>query len=703
MPHSENHQPDSLDIKLSRSEEKYNMLFEYSPFGMAMINHNTGDFHEVNRSLLEMTGYTKEEFLKLSFWDITPSEYQEQEEQQKLDLEATGRFGPNEKEYIRKDGSRFPIRIKGFILEDVDGTRLVWGIIEDISNEYRRIFDDLQDAYVQIDLSDHLMMVNKVTVKMFGYTTADEIIGTNLQALFADPRDFAKMIAAVRLKTSLSCYVFNGVRKDGSRLWVSLNVQQVRNRHGAMVAIEGVMRDITDIKEMETALKESEELFRGIVQSISDMVYTLDTEQRHTGVYGNWFKKSNLTEAFFLGKTAADVFGPEQQQIHGEPTSRALAGENVIYEWALDTGEEPLYFQTSLSPLHDGSGNITGVVGVGRDVSTIKTTKKKLIKSLMKNQTIIENLQDAYFQTDLAEKIVFVNPTAMTMFGGNQLDDLIGRQVTSLYVEPDARVDLYQKLNATGKVKDFITKGFRVNGSVFWASINAQFTHNEDGVIVGVEGVVRDVSERVLLSEKLEQQRNQLAKRLEQSVNTISKIGELRDPYTAGHQKRVAELACAIAAALGLSDDAIHNIKVGGLIHDIGKIFIATDILNKPGKITDLEYQIIQTHAEHGYHIASNIDFPAEIPTMIYQHHEYLDGTGYPNGLAGDQILIESRILTVADIVEAITSHRPYRPSLGLEVAFAEISRYRGTKFDEDVVDACLRLFKTEGFVFSPE
>lgn len=454
MPNSENHQPDSLDIKLSRSEEKYNMLFEYSPVGMAMINHNTGDFHEVNRALLEMTGYTKEEFLQLSFWDITPPEYQEQEEQQRLDLEATGRFGPNEKEYIRKDGSRFPIRIKGFILADVDGTRLVWGIIEDISNEYRRIFD---------------------------------------------------------------------------------------------------------------------------------------------------------------------------------------------------------------------------------------------------------NFQDAYFQTDLTEKVVFANPTALAMIDGEKPDDLIGRPIASFYADPAARIDLYQKLNATGKVKDFITKGVRANGSVFWASINAQFTHNEDGVIVGVEGVVRDVSDRIVLTEKLEQQRNQLAKRLEQSVNTISKISELRDPYTAGHQKRVAELACAIAAGLGLSDEAIHNINVGGLIHDIGKIFIATDILNKPGKITDLEYQILQTHAEHGYHIVSNIDFPADIPTMVYQHHEYLDGTGYPNGLAGDQISIESRILTVADIVEAITSHRPYRASLGIESAFAEIIRYRGSKFDPDVVDACLHLFKDEGFVFSPE
>ena len=194
-----------------------------------------------------------------------------------------------------------------------------------------------------------------------------------------------------------------------------------------------------------------------------------------------------------------------------------------------------------------------------------------------------------------------------------------------------------------------------------------------------------------------------LKQRLEQSINAISMIGELRDVYTAGHQKRVRQLACEIGRRCGMSEEAIANLSYGALIHDIGKIKIASDILNKPGKITSLEYQILQTHAEYSYNIVREIDLPQEILTMIHQHHERLDGSGYPNRLVGDQIILESRILAVADVVEAMTSHRPYRPALGIDAALAEILSGRGTKYDPVIVDFCVKLFREEGFAFATE
>lgn len=209
-----------------------------------------------------------------------------------------------------------------------------------------------------------------------------------------------------------------------------------------------------------------------------------------------------------------------------------------------------------------------------------------------------------------------------------------------------------------------------------------------------------DITDRKRTTEDLERQRKELEQRLHQTVNAISKIGEIRDVYTSGHQKRVAELACAIGSEMGLPDERINALSIGGLIHDIGQMFIPSDILNKPGKITDLEYRIIQTHAEKSYNVVKQIDFPAEIPTMIYQHHERLDGTGYPRRLSGDEIILESRILAVADVVEAMSSHRSYRPALGIDAALEEILRYRGTKYDAEVVDVCMKLFKENGFAF---
>jgi HD-GYP domain-containing protein (c-di-GMP phosphodiesterase class II) len=182
------------------------------------------------------------------------------------------------------------------------------------------------------------------------------------------------------------------------------------------------------------------------------------------------------------------------------------------------------------------------------------------------------------------------------------------------------------------------------------------------------------------------------------TVEAVSIALEKRDPYTAGHQNRVASLSVAIAQEMGFSDDRVEGIRLGSMVHDIGKISVPAEILNRPGRLTKDEFGVIKAHPEAGYDILKGVDFPWPITQMIIQHHERLDGSGYPDGLKGDEISEEARILAVADVVEAITSHRPYRPSLGLEIAMEEIERGRGSIYDADVVDACLRLFREKDF-----
>lgn len=194
-----------------------------------------------------------------------------------------------------------------------------------------------------------------------------------------------------------------------------------------------------------------------------------------------------------------------------------------------------------------------------------------------------------------------------------------------------------------------------------------------------------------------------LQKSLEQSIQAIADTVEARDPYTAGHQRRVSELAVAIARELGLPEEKIHGIHLAATIHDLGKIHIPAEYLSKPGKLTDIEFVIIKTHPQAGYDILKGIEFPWPIADIVRQHHERLDGSGYPQGLKGGQILLESRIMTVADVVEAMASHRPYRPSLGIDSALKEIERGRGTAYDAAVVDACIRLFAEKQFAFSTE
>ena len=184
------------------------------------------------------------------------------------------------------------------------------------------------------------------------------------------------------------------------------------------------------------------------------------------------------------------------------------------------------------------------------------------------------------------------------------------------------------------------------------------------------------------------------------TVEAFGRALEKRDPYTAGHQKRVSHLAVAIGIKLGLSDRQLEGLRLGGLVHDIGKIYVPAEILSRPGKLSNAEFEIIKTHSQVGYDIINDIEFPWPIKQMIFQHHERLDGSGYPNSLTSEDIIIEAKILAVSDVVEAIISHRPYRAALGLEKALEEIKTYRGSAYDSSVVDACVELFEKEKFEF---
>jgi putative nucleotidyltransferase with HDIG domain len=200
---------------------------------------------------------------------------------------------------------------------------------------------------------------------------------------------------------------------------------------------------------------------------------------------------------------------------------------------------------------------------------------------------------------------------------------------------------------------------------------------------------------------RLVRQAERIARTLTSVVDVTSSIVELRDPYTAGHQRRVSELAGSVAESLGMSGDEIGDIRVAGLLHDIGKAGIPTEILTKPGALSPIEFKLIKGHAEAGYRLAVSANMAEPIAEMIYEHHERLDGSGYPRGLTGAQTLFGAKVLAVADVVEAMMSHRPYRPALGIKAALAEIKRGTGTRYDTLVAQTCVRLFNEEGFKFS--
>jgi response regulator RpfG family c-di-GMP phosphodiesterase len=214
--------------------------------------------------------------------------------------------------------------------------------------------------------------------------------------------------------------------------------------------------------------------------------------------------------------------------------------------------------------------------------------------------------------------------------------------------------------------------------------------------------IKRVFRERTLRNE-LKVRLNQLMAALEGVVHALSMSIDARDPYTAGHQKRSTDLAVKIGRQIGLPEDRITGIRMAGAIHDLGKIAVPAEILTRPSRLSNMEFSLIKTHSKVGYDILKGIDFPWPIAETVYQHHERMDGTGYPRGLKGDEILLEARIMAIADVVEAIASHRPYRPAFGIDAAAEEISDKRGALFDPELADACLRIIRGDDFSFSPQ
>lgn len=215
----------------------------------------------------------------------------------------------------------------------------------------------------------------------------------------------------------------------------------------------------------------------------------------------------------------------------------------------------------------------------------------------------------------------------------------------------------------------------------------------KDAEFIG--GWRQDVALVRLLEPAVKDSLERMNRVVDETVYALASAIEKRDPYTAGHQQRVARLACAIAAEMGgFDDDRMKGVRTAAVLHDIGKLYVPSELLSKPGRLTDVEFELLKTHPQAGYQMLQHIEFPWPVARTVQQHHERLDGSGYPMGLAGDELLLEARVVGVADVVEAMSSHRPYRPGRGIEPALLEIRSHRGSAYDCGVVDACLALFR---------
>jgi PAS domain S-box-containing protein/putative nucleotidyltransferase with HDIG domain len=311
---------------------------------------------------------------------------------------------------------------------------------------------------------------------------------------------------------------------------------------------------------------------------------------------------------------------------------------------------------------------------------------------------LLDVATDSIFVHDLKGNCLYANEMAYKSRGYDQME-------LKALKFPTLEVPEYAELSEA-RTKELLKKGELAFESMHIRKGKPPMQVEVHSRVVGSNGrkfiitSVRDITERKQTEEELRQASERLRRAMEGTIHAMAFTGEIRDPYTAGHQQRVAKLACAIAQEMGLPEEQIQGIRVAGTLHDIGKIYVPGEILSKPGQLRKNELNLIKDHAEVGYDLLKTIEFSWPVAQVVLQHHERMDGSGYPEGLSGDDILIEARIMGVADVIEAMASHRPYRPALSVEKALLEIIQKKDKLYDPQVVDACLKLFSEKQFSF---
>jgi PAS domain S-box-containing protein len=551
----------------------------------------------------------------------------------------------------------------------------------------------------------------------------NQIIMTNRR--FLDIMKVPKHIRDVKDDQSLLQYVTNTTREpaaflekvkylydhpnEASRDEIEFKDGMVLDRYSAPVLSKDgnnygrvwFFRDITNRKRAEDALRERDRQFTKLSFWVPGMIYQFT--QRPDGTYHVPFSTEAVKDLFGCSpQEVCEDFSPIAGMILPEDFDKLF--ESIKYSakhltvWSCEyrvqiPGQSIKWLFGKATPEKLADGSITWY-GFNTDITERKLMENKLKQSEERYRSIFENAQEGIFRTTPDGKVIMANQAMAKIYGYETPEEMMTSVTDAArqhYVNPEDRRKIRETIEENGFIKEQEVQNYRKDGTIIWISRTMQAIRDEKGQSMYYDGMLEDITIR---KEAVERIRRALGA----TVQAIAVIVETRDPYTAGHQRRVADLAQAIAEEMKLSLDSIEGIRVSAAIHDLGKMSVPAEILSKPTKLTDLEFSLIKTHPQAGYDILKDIDFPWAIARIVLEHHERMNGSGYPNGLYGDSILMESRIIAVADVVESMASHRPYRPSLGIDASLGEIEKNRGTLYDSTVVDSCLRLFRGKGF-----
>jgi len=588
--------------------------------------------------------------------------------------------------------------------------------LESAKETYFELYDLAPVGYFSISEKGVILEANLTGANMLGMVPHDLRAKIFSSLIYKEDRDiyYLHRQKLFETQTPQACEM-RMVRRDGPLIWALIEATLARDGRSGKPICHATMSDITEIKQAGDDLLTSEVRFQNISAITSDIAYSCITGE--DGSYSiDW-----ITGA------AERITGYSCEEIKAQGCWRFLVVEQdqSLFEQNV-TGLTPgtqsscqlrishknggtVWIASSAKCVQDpkSAGRLLLYGGLA-DISAAKRAEGRIRESEKQYRLLAEHTTDFIWMMDMDLKPVYQSPSAekLTGFTHDELVELpFEKRVTpeslklasEIFLGELPRVLTEPAYNPVHKIDLEI---YRKDGSTLWSENKFSVIRDENGRPISILGEARDITQRKLDEEKLVKSYEATKKALDDAINTMVKIVELRDPYTAGHQQKVAGLATAIAGEMKLEDARIEQLRTAALIHDIGKMYIPSDILSKPGKLSEIELGLIKTHSKSGYDIVKGMDFPAAVALAVLQHHERLDGSGYPSQLKGADTLLEAKILAVADVVEAMASHRPYRPALGVDKALEELSNGKGKLYDPDVVDTCIELLNSGKFAF---
>ena len=716
--------------KLQESEKYFKEITENSS-DIIIITDKSGKIKYCSRSIERFTGYKPEELIgRIGITLIHPDDVKRALSDYGKFILSTDSAIPNSFRIVRKDGAVRYFEglgknlldnpsVEGFIMNvrDITERKQIEEKLHQEEQRFRAFVENSSDIIVIINLEGIITYINPAVERVLGFKPEERIGANGFELVHPDDMQFLADSFNTLARDTNSPVIQGEMHlrhKDGSwRTFEGVGSNMVNNNFVEAIIVN--YRDITERKRAEEMLKESENKYRLLAENIQDVVFVMDMNLNYTYISPSVKILRGYEPEEALKHTPAETLTPSSVDLALRALSEIMEIEksehrdiNISRTLQLEMTRKDgttFWVEMKASFIRDENQRPVGIIGLTRDITERRQAESQreaaldaLRKSEDKYRTLIETTNTGYVIIDQDGLVLDANSEYVRLTGHHDLSEIVGRSVMEWTAESE------KEKNAEA-VKACFDKGYIRNLEIDYVDAKGNVTPIEiNATCMEIEGkthtitICRDITERKKAEDKLQQTLESLRKAVGTTIQVLVSAVESRDPYTAGHQSRSANLACVIATEMGLAQDKIEGIRMAGIIHDIGKLSIPAEILSKPTKLTGLEFSLIKVHSQSGYEMLKDVESPWPLAEIVYQHHERMNGSGYPRNLKGNEILIESRILAVADVVEAMASHRPYRPTLGIKAALEEIEKNKGILYDDVVADTCLKLFREKGY-----